>query len=184
MKGNRAVLTAIVVILVVVAGWWLFRRGTSAGAVDLLNTFETAEKRPSPALFQLGDVNLSGESKKAISVAPAAGTRLIWKVRVPDNGWLHVAVGMKPDAWEQEGDGVLFRVGVSDGRTYEELFTQHVNPFANKGDRRWIPVFVDLSAYGGEEMQVIFNTNSSQPGKGDDQRNDLAVWGAPEIVVR
>jgi hypothetical protein len=184
MKGNRAVLTAIVLVLVIIAGWWLFRRGGRAEAIDLLARYDTAEKRPNPSLFQVGDVDLNGETRKAIAVAPASGTRLIWKVRIPDDGWLRVAVGLKPEAWDKEGDGVLFRVGVSDGRSYEPLFSQLVAPFANKGDRHWIPVMVDLSAYAGEEMEVIFNTNSSQPGKGDDQRNDLAVWGAPEIVVR
>ncbi len=184
MNRNRAVLTAIVLIVVVIAGWWLFRRGGGAGAVDLMSTFDTAEKRPGAGVFQVGDVDLNGETRKAIAITPAIGTRLIWKVRIPDDGWLRVAVGMKPESWEQEGDGVLFRVGVSDGRTYEPLFSQHVAPFTNKGDRRWIPVMVDLSAYAGEEMQVIFNTNCSEPGKGPDQRGDLAVWGSPEIFVR
>jgi hypothetical protein len=184
MNRNRAVLTAIVLIIVVIAGWWLFRRGGGAGAVDLMATFDAAEKRPNPGLFQLGDVDLNGETRKAIAMTPATGTRITWKVRIPDDGWLRVAVGVKPEAWEKEGDGVLFRVGVSDGRTYEPLFSQHVAPFTNKGDRRWIPVMVDLSAYAGEEMQIIFNTNSSEPGHGDDQRNDLALWGSPEIFVR
>ncbi len=184
MSRNRAVLTAIVLVIVIIAGWWLFRRGGGPGAVDLIAQFDTAERRPDPKMFQVGDVDLNGESRKAIAVAPALGTRIIWRVRIPDDGWLRVAVGIKPEAWEQEGDGVLFRVGVSDGRTYEPLFSQHVAPFANKGDRKWIPVMVDLSAYAGEEMQVIFNTNSSEPGKGDDQRGDLALWGSPEIFVR
>jgi hypothetical protein len=43
---------------------------------------------------------------------------------------------------------------------------------------------LDLSAYAGEEVDVILNTYGSAPGKGVDLRNDLAVWGAPEIVVR
>ncbi len=184
MKGNRAVLTAIVLVVVIIAGWWLFRRGGGAGAADLIASFDTAEKRPNATLFQVADVDLNGETRKAIAVAPALGTRLIWKLRIPDDGWLRVAVGIKPEAWDTEGDGVLFRVGVSDGRTYEPLFSQHVTPFTNKGDRRWIPVMVDLSAYAGEEMEVIFNTNSSEPGKGDDQRGDLGLWGSPEIFVR
>jgi hypothetical protein len=45
-------------------------------------------------------------------------------------------------------------------------------------------VKIDLSAYAGEQVSLIFNTNSSMPGKGDNQDNDLALWGAPEIVVR
>ena len=46
---------------------------------------------------------------------------------------------MKPESWTAEGNGVLFLVGVSDGKRFDELFRQHVNPFGNPGDRKWIP---------------------------------------------
>ena|SRR5687767_2852127 len=184
MKGNRAVLTAVVVLVVIVVGWWLFGRGGGAGRVDLVERFGEAQKRPNPELFSVVDATLAGETKKAIAINPTTGTRVIWKVRVPDDGWLWVSVGMKPESWEKEGDGVKFLVGVSDGRAFEELFTQNVNPFANAADRKWLPVRVDLSTYAGEEVELMFNTYSSPPGAGDDQRNDHALWGAPEIVVR
>ena len=186
MKGNRAVLTAVVLVLVVVAGWWLLRRGGGGERIDLVERFGGAEKRPAATTFDVIDLDLNGETKRAISVPPAPGnsSRLIWKVRVPDDAWLRVSVGMKPESWTQEGDGVLFRFGVSDGRTYDPLFTQHVNAFAREADRRWIPVMVDLSAYAGEEVDLIFNTNASEPGRPDDPRNDHAVWGAPEVIVR
>jgi hypothetical protein len=128
------------------------------------------------------DADLNGETRQAIFTLPES--RIKFKVRIPDDGWLRVAVGMKPESWTQEGDGVLFRVGASDGRTYEALFQQHVNPFANPGDRKWIQVWVDLSAYAGEEIELIFNTNNSPEGRGDDDRADLALWGGPEIVTR
>jgi hypothetical protein len=103
---------------------------------------------------------------------------------VPDDAWLRVAVGTRPESWTQEGNGTYFLVGVSDGRSYEEVFTQHVNPFANAGDRKWIQVWVDLSAYAGEEVQLVFNTRSSPKDQAADERNDLPLWGDPEIIVR
>lgn len=185
MKGNRAVLTAGVIVVVVVAGWWLFRRSTPAEAIHLIDRFGEAKKQPEDAsLYSVVDATLNGETKKAIAVAPAPGTRLTWRVSVPDDGWLSVSVGLKPEAWTQEGDGVLFFVGVSDNRAYEQLFTQHVHPFANSGDRKWIDVMVDLSAYAGEEVNVIFNTRSGPPPEKGDLRGDLALWGQPEIVQR
>ena len=184
MKGNRAVLTAVVIVVLVIVGWWLFFRGGRAGGIDLIATFDQAQKRPSPDLFSVVDADLAGETKRAIAINPTTGTRLVWKVRVPDNGWLWVSVGMKPESWEKEGDGVKFLVGVSDQRAFEPLFEQHLNPFANSGDRKWLPVRVDLATYAGEEVDLIFNTYSSPPGAGDDQRNDHALWGTPEIVVR
>ncbi|MEN3339320.1 MAG: hypothetical protein V7647_2996 [Acidobacteriota bacterium] len=182
MKPNRTVLTAVVIVLLVITGWWLFRRGGRAQSTDLVAIFASAEKRPNAEAFQVIDADLNGDKKKAIFTTPAS--RLIYRMRVPDDGWLKVALGMKPESWDKEGDGVLFRVGVSDGRTYDELFNQHLDPFSNKGDRRWIPVTVDLSMYAGEQVELIFNTNRSLPGKGDDGRNDLALWGAPEVVIR
>ena len=89
-------------------------------------------------------------------------TRMIWKVKIPEDGWIKACrSACKPESWDKEGDGVLFRIGVSDGRAFEDLMTLHVDPFHNKADRRWIPVAVDVSAYAGEEVEVIFNTNSA-----------------------
>jgi hypothetical protein len=184
MKANRAVMTAIVVALVLVVGWWLFGRGGAGEHIDLLERFEQAEKRPDPALFSIGEATLAGETKRAIAMTPTPGTRIIWKVRVPDDGWLRVSLGMHPDSWEREGDGVKFLVGISDGRAFETLFEQHLHPFANKADRKWVPVTVDLSTYAGEDVELIFNTYSHLPGHPEDHQNDLPLWGVPEIVVR
>ncbi len=182
MKGNRAVLTAIVVVILIVAGWWLFKRSTRGPAIDLISTFDSATKKPAGGVFQVVDTELNGERKRAIFTAPP--TRIIWKVRIPEDGWIKASLGMKPESWDKEGDGVLFRIGISDGRTFEDILTLHVDPYHNKADRHWIPVAVDVSAYAGEEVEVIFNTNVSMPGTPDDARNDTALFGTPEIVVR
>jgi hypothetical protein len=182
MKGNRAVLTAIVVLILVIAGWWLFKRSSRGPSIDLISTFDSAVKMPAGGHFEVLDVDLNGDKKRAIFTTPA--TRIKWKVKIPDDGWIKAWLGMKPESWEKEGDGVLFRIGISDGRAFEDLMTMHVDPFHNKADRRWIPVAVDVSAYAGEEVEVIFNTNVSMPGKPDDSRNDTALFGTPEIVVR
>jgi hypothetical protein len=184
MKGNRAVLTAALVVILILVGWWIVRRSNPVAAVQLIDRFAQAKKQPDDAsLYSVIDAKLNGETKKAIAIAPAIGTRLTFRVAVPDDGWLSVALGMKPEAWTQEGDGVLFLIGVSDGRAYEQLFSQYVHPFANQGDRKWIPAMVDLSAYSGEEVELIFNTRSGKPEKGD-IRADYPLWGEPTIVQR
>jgi hypothetical protein len=182
MKGNRAVLTAVVLLVLIVAGWWLFKRSNRGPSVDLIAAFDSAVKKPAGGTFEIVEADLNGDKKRAISTSPAS--RIIWKQRIPDDGWLMVSLGMKPESWDKEGDGVLFRIGISDGRTFEDLLTQHMDPFHNKSDRRWVPVAVDLSAYAGEDVDVIFNTNNSVPGKPDDARNDSALFAAPEIVIR
>jgi len=179
MKMNRAVLTAAVLLVVAVTGWWMFRRD-GAERIDLLAQYDQAQKRG--ASFAVVDATLAGETKHAIA-APANG-RITFRVRVPDDGWLRVSLGVKPEAWTTEGNGVFFYAGVSDGRAFEKLFEQTLNPFANPSERRWIPVMVDLSAYAGEDMEIILNTVASGPGGPPDDRGDMPLWGAPEIVRR
>ena len=176
MKSNRAVLTALVLLVVIAAGWWLFHRGSGV-TVDLLSEFPQAKKQGGE--FAIADASLGGDSKQAISAPPNG--RLTFHVRVPDDGWLRVSLGMKPESWDKDGNGVLFFAGVSDGRSFEKLFEQVLNPHANPSERRWIPVTVDLSAYAGEELDIIFNTRSSPGGAPEDSRNDLPLWGAPSI---
>jgi hypothetical protein len=176
MKSNRAVLTAVVLLVVIAAGWWLFHRGSSA-KVDLVSQFQQAKKQGGE--FTLADATLAGDTKQAIAAPPNG--RLTFHVRIPDDGWLRVSLGMKPESWDKDGNGVLFFAGVSDGRSFEKLFEQVLNPHANASERRWIPVAVDLSAYAGEEMDVILNTRSSPAGAPEDPRNDLPLWGAPTI---
>jgi len=184
MKGNRLLFIALGVVAVLILGWWLGRSGGS-GAISLVDRFDAAEKRPKQEVFTVENVTIAGETKKSISVSPGImGSRLIFKTRIPDDGWLRLSVALKQEAWTQEGDGVRFQAVVSDGRASDELFVQDVNPFLNQTDRKWIPLMLDLSAYAGEEVDVILNTYGSAPGKGVDLRNDLAVWGAPEIVLR
>src|SRR5258708_18941283 len=153
------------------------RRG--AEHPDLISVFDQATKKPDAAGFQVIDATLAGDTKKAI-FAPPNG-RIIFHVRVPDDGWLRVSLGMKPESGDKEGNGVYFYAGVSDGKSFERLFDQTVNPFKNPSERRWIPVSVDLSAYGGEEVDVILNTVSSGPNLPPGDRFDLPLWGAPVI---
>jgi hypothetical protein len=181
MKGNRAAIAVVVAVVFLVAGWMMFGSRNEAARIDLIEQLGGAVKQPAAVNFPVSDVTINGETHKAIEATPP--TRLTWKVRIPDDAWLRVHVGMKPESWASEGDGVLFFVIISDGRTDERLFEQYVNPFANTGERKWIPVMVDLSPYAGEEMSIIFNTRVGQPGRADD-RNDFAVWGAPEIITR
>ncbi len=189
---KRSQVVALVVLLVVVAaGFWYFRRGGVSRTVLALTdlypaAYAAGDARtniePREAAFRLEDVTLAGEAHKAIYMAPTS--RITFRrVAIPENASLRVWLGLKEEAWTQSTDGALFRFGVSDGRTYDELVKQHVDPLHNASDRRWIPVTVDLSAYAGQEVDLIFNTNASLPGRGDDNRFDFAVWGDPEIFI-
>jgi hypothetical protein len=181
----------MLVVVLVVAGLvaWGSRRGPSPGgstAIDLIALLPQAERRSTPAppdqAIKAVTVTIDGEPKPSILEQPQS--RITFRVTPQASAWFTAALAVDPSAWDQEGDGVLFRLGVSGaGAEYEELLNQHVDPRANKSDRRWIPVSVDLSAWAGREINLILSTNASVPGRSVDLRNDLALWGAPVLVV-
>lgn len=184
MFRNRwlVLIVAIVVIGVVI---WFSRRGTGpASTVDLLPMLAQAEKRstlPVEEGIKTISVTINGETKQAILERDAG--RIQFPITVPADAWFSASIAVDPASWGKEGDGVLFRMGVSANGTYEELLNQHVDPVANSSDRRWIPVALDLSAYAGREVRLVLSTNPSVPGKAPDTRNDMGVWGAPSVVV-
>jgi hypothetical protein len=95
-----------------------------------------------------------------------------------------VFIAVHENAWTQDGsDGVLFRFGVDDGH-YDELLNQLVDPRHNANDRGWLPVDIDLSAYAGQTVKLIFNTNTNLPGREVNSAFDQAIWGEPAIISR
>ena len=184
MSMNRIALLLAGVVLAVIVWWVASRPGPEAEPIDLIARYGEAEKRsslPTGQAFGVAEVDIAGERRRSILMHPTS--RLTFRVRLPEDAWLRTWLGIRPEAWERTTDGVLFRFGVSDGRNYDELITYHVDPRHNPGDRAWIPLTVDLAPYGGEDVELIFNTNSSPPGAGDDASYDWAVWAAPEVYV-
>ena len=125
------------------------------------------------------------------AIATESISRVTWQLSLPDKAVLETAIALKPEAWTQPGNGVLFRIGIAEGRTYEELFTRVVDPFHVADDRRWISVTIDLARYSGSQWslfyhparltwRLIFNTNSGPPGT-DDRAADLPLWGQPVV---
>jgi hypothetical protein len=184
MKRSYLIVAAVLVALVLV--WWVWKRGRGVEVyADLIEQFPSAEKRSGSALdqvFAIQEIAIKGETKHSIYIHPTS--RLTYKVTVPEDGRLQAFLALKEETWDKQSDGVLFRIGISDGREYEELVNQHVNPASNPSDRRWVPVDVDLSAYAGQAVELIFNTNSSPKGGGDNPAYDWAVIGDPAIIVK
>jgi hypothetical protein len=185
MKKSHFLFIAVVVVAAVAYYVW---RNSDAEvlAIDLVAHASTAEFRPTEKkaeLFKVGPETIGGETKPAVFTH--AASRLIFSdVTVPDNGRLRAFIAVRESAWTQDAsDGVLFRFGVDDGR-YDELLNQHVDPRHNANDRGWLPVDIDLSAYAGQKVKLIFNTNTSVPGPGrpDNGAFDQAVWGELAIV--
>jgi hypothetical protein len=184
MKSNIKVLIAVAALVLIAVVWWLFYRRTGpANLVDLIEQFPTAEHRsnqPPESAFEVGNTTIDGQAKRSILAKPFA--RIIYQVVVPPDAWLDVNFGLRPDSWEQPGDGAQFRVGISEGKTYDELLKQYVNP--KRGDRRWFTAHLDLSAYEGRQVKLIFNTDPGPDSGPRDSANDFAVWGEPHLYSK
>ena len=156
--------------------------GSVENEVSLIGTLGEAEKRSNVGdpQWAVESVTIDGTTRQTILARPHS--RLTYKIAVPPDAWLETAFAMKPETWDLPGDGAQFRVGISDGRVYDELLRQHVNP--KRGDRRWFTARLDLSAYEGRQVSVIFNTDPGPPGASSDTNNDLAVWGEPRIYSK
>jgi hypothetical protein len=107
--------------------WSQSGTATPGTPADLIDRLGEAERRPSGAAFDVGPVTIEGESIRA--VATPAASRITWELRLPDRARLELAVALKPETWNVPGDGVLFRVGIAEGRTHEDIVTRVVNPY-------------------------------------------------------
>ncbi len=175
------------VIVVALLALWVWRRQSDREvvAISLVDLFTSAEKRttgPVDVMFQPGTQRIRGETKRAIFMHP--NSRLTYhQLPIPERAMLRTWLALKEDAWDKSTDGVLFRVGISSDGSYDEVAAHHVDPRSNVNDRRWIPLEIDLSAYEGQTVDIILNTNASMPGRGNDTSWDFSVWGTPEIVI-
>ena len=177
-------LAAAAIVMTVVAVRGAGHNGEVVTAVDLVSEFDGALKRsagPVHQTFQLLYLSIDRSWKRVIFAHPFS--QITWKTRIPPNGRLHTFVALMPSMWDLSTDGVVFRIGVSDGHGYTSLSARQVDPKHAPDDRRWIPVDLDLSNYAGRDVDMIFNTDFSPPGSRPDPTADWAIWGEPQIVV-
>jgi hypothetical protein len=181
MTRPISVLAGILLCVGAIVIWRTAAAPAEVLVMDLVEALPQADRRPSADAFSAVTATLDGRTRPAILVTRPS--RLTWTVDVPDDAWLRLALALREDAWQIEGDGVLFQVGVSDGDDFTELFSLMVNPFRNPEDRAWHELALDLGTYAGRTVDIIFNTRSSAPEAGDDVRGDFALWGAPVLVT-
>ena len=187
LKNTKLVAAVITVaVVIVILAVWNAKRGSEFVSVDLLSQLTDAQKRtswdqtPEPA-FSVKDTTIAGQTHKAIFAPPFS--RIKFKIEVPKRASLEVYYALREDAWNADGDGAQFRIGVSDGRTYDEYLKEAINPKMRDRDRKWLPAIIDLSAYEGQMVEIVLATDPGPPDH-KDARNDFCVWGDPKIKRR
>jgi hypothetical protein len=182
MTKSRWTLLGVIVVCAALGFWYSKSRPHIDNEIDLLAKLPEAEKRTNVQgvpQFVVQSVTIDGVAKQSILAVPHS--RLIYPLVVPRDGWFEVAFAMKPETWDLPGDGAQFRIGISEGRKYEELLRQYVNP--KRGDRRWFSARLDLSPYEGRQIKLILNTDPGPP-EGHDNTNDQAVWAEPRVYSK
>ena len=186
MKGNRSLFIVVGVVAVLIAGLVVLLAGRQFGRDFADRTVrhrrQTTERSRSYSLSRTSRSTArprkpsrsSHRSVRASSSRPGFPTMGGWEFR-----WRSSRTRGRRRA-TAFGSMAL----VSDGRASDELFIQDVDPFLNQTDRRWIPVMVDLSAYAGEEVDVILNTyGSTQASPALTCATTWRSGDAPEIVI-
>ncbi len=85
---------------------------------------------------------------------------------------------------EDQGFHIVRFNGTYTGSQPYSLFFHLDSWRVNVAPDKWMPAFIDLSAYAGEEVNLIFNVRAGVGGKSGNYTNILALWGAPAVVVR
>ena len=172
---NRHVLSIVVVIL---CAGCRHVENAPIPVVNLIREVDNAEKRPVDG-FEITTRELDGQVRPSI-VVPVP-SRLTIPLPLPRHGMLRAFASIDPNS---SAAAVRLRVGVSDHRIYERLTDIDLSP----GDRRWIPVRTDLSAYAGRKWSLFYHPErivwhvvlAADAIGGVPTR---AIWGSPEIVT-
>ncbi|MBN1661650.1 MAG: tetratricopeptide repeat protein [Anaerolineae bacterium] len=123
--------------------------------------------------FQIG-----GDERRTLFMHPDARAR--YTVQVPGGATLQFDIATSPGSWDQPGDGVTFAIYVESVAGMEGLFSAYIDPKHDPDARRWHPGTVDLGAYSGQEVTLVFETSSGPEG---DVQYDWAGWGLPRLTA-
>jgi hypothetical protein len=124
--------------------------------------FQVAERRIVSGLFQ-----------------HPPSTRVAYKTVIdPQRPIFTGTVAIKTEA-QDKSDGVGFLLEVKDGERIEKVFSALLNPRAVPADRDGRPFRLDLSAFSGRPVELLFSTD---PGPSGDSAWDWAGWAGLQFV--
>jgi len=161
--------------------------GDSHGARALTSEVGAAELLPDPARFDVREAAIDGQLRPAITV-PAL-SRITWSLRLPARAVLHAWLAAETDCPARAGQ-IGFRVGISDGRVYEDLLVKSVTAVEPRASH-WDPVTIDLADYGGFKWSLFYHPSRitwrvtfNTAAQGDVSPDCLPrpFWGAPAVT--
>ena len=119
---------------------------------------------------------LDGEAREALGEHPPY-ERLPYRVTVggPGSDIFYFSYGLNPAVYDKTaGDGVGFTIELQDpSGAIKKMFSRYIDPKHNPAERHWLRGSLDLSAYSGQRITLLFSTD---PGPKGDTSYDWAAW--------
>jgi hypothetical protein len=110
-------------------------------------------------------------------------SQVSYTLTLPPQSTLAFGLGMAPEVWLTEGgDGTEYNIYI---RRLDQphkphlVFHQYLDPKNTPDDRRWFDHSVNLSRFGGQQVDVVFE---ALPGPAGDENYDWGGWSAPVLV--
>jgi len=100
---------------------------------------------------------------------------------VPPAARLRTAAGVHPDRWQSLGPFPLrLAIEIRSKRGSETLFLEDFDVFNNPRERLWQEIDIDLSAWAGENVEIVFRATALGWEAG---QKDLAGFAEPRILI-
>ncbi len=174
---------------------------------DFLKNLPGAQTRgvTAPGTFMQMTADIGGDQKPAwLQVSPSS---VLFRLQLPYGRCrLKAAIAMPASSWDKPGDGVLCKILI-DNILVENIFTQiaavrvselreflrprtfffkepstyfnqFIDPVHDHAARSWQDISVDLSAFAGQVVDIIFEVGG---GPVNDNQNDEVLWANPVI---
>jgi hypothetical protein len=126
-------------------------------SIDLVAELPHAERRAAEDPDEVIRVDVVGAGANArLAIVMRAPARVIWSLRLPSHSHLRTAVALAAEPDGSTGAGITARIGISDGRSYDQPFLLKVAPETN-GAVVWHDVDVDLRSYSGWQWSLFYH---------------------------
>jgi hypothetical protein len=163
------------------------RSDRDATPVDVLQELPRADIKPDehpPDIVLAVDARVGGDVRRSLRMRVPA--RVTIHMRVPPRAALTSALAVAhPDDAPAEA-GVLFQMGISDGRVYEPLFERAI---LVREASAWQPLRVDLRRYGGWQWSLFYRPSAitwditfNAYAAGATADDIAALWATPVIA--
>jgi len=120
---------------------------------------------------------INGEERTVLFEHP--NSEVVFRdVAISKNTQLNFGIGIDDRVWDQKGDGVLFEIELVDRELRNLLFLEYIDPKNYLQDRKWFDEQIDLSAFAGQRVSLIFKTKG---GPKSSTVADWAGWSSPQL---